>query len=68
MATKKTKQQIIKKLVKDETALYEKEGVRKRVVITFPTHDKVPLLGKVALWFLKKSKARLDYQFNFIKK
>lgn len=50
--------------MQEEGKLLAKHGLAKRIVMTFPAHSKVPLLGRFGLWLLKRSKGVIDTEFG----
>lgn len=53
----------IEQYVEQEKELLEKLQLKKVIVITFPFHTKVPLLGKLALKLLKMTGSKVDISF-----
>lgn len=56
------------KFLEGECKLLQKLGIDKRIIVTFPTHRRVPLLGRLALVLLKWSRGVLDLQFILTRK
>lgn len=54
--------------MEDEQKLLQKHGLNRRIIVTFPHRKTVPLMGKFAVWLLKKSKAVIDTEFGLMRK
>ena len=52
----------VEKYIKEENKLLKKHKLGKMPVILFP-QNKIPLTGKIAMWFLKRNKAEANFQF-----
>lgn len=46
-----------------EQALLKKSGLAKKNIITFPNHERPPLIGRFAGWMLRKVGGRIDTLF-----
>lgn len=52
--------------IEDDKKLMRKYSLTKKVVVMFPRHAKVPILGRLALRLFKWSKGVIDLQFIHI--
>lgn len=75
MATKKAQPKSPKTLadkavafMQEDAKLLEKHGLARRLVITFPHSMRVPLLGRLGVALLKRSRAVLDTEFGEVTK
>lgn len=50
--------------MQEESKLLAKHCLAKRIIMTFPNHASVPLLGRLGLWLLKRSKGIIDTEFG----
>ena len=68
-STKKAKtiQERLQTLLEKEQAVYEKERIARRFVITFPNRQKTPLLGRFGVYLLEKTRAVIQIQYDEIK-
>lgn len=57
-------QERLTKILEKEKAVYDKERIVRRFVITFPNRQKAPKLGRLAVWLLGLSRAQIQIQYD----
>ena len=57
----------LKTMLEKEQAVYQKEGIARRFVITFPNRQKAPLLGRIGVTLLGWSRGVIQIQYDEIK-
>jgi hypothetical protein len=58
----------VQQYVADNNKLLERHGMRSMIVINFPQRKRVPILSKIALWFVRKQGGILDMRFEIFNK
>jgi hypothetical protein len=56
-------QETLKEIIESENATYEKVGITRLFVVTFPNRQKPPLLGRLAVKLLEKSGGIIQMQY-----
>lgn len=60
----KTVQERLQAAIKEEEKIYTKYGILRRLYIRFDERGKVPLMGKLGMFLLRKSGGVIDVQFH----
>lgn len=58
-----TLEERIKAFALQEQKLLKQHKIAKKSIVVFPTHKKVPLLGRIAGWLLKIAKGKIQTVF-----
>lgn len=53
----------LKGIIDTENAAYEKIGVTRLFVVTFPNRHKPPLIGRLGVWLLQKAGGIIQTQY-----
>lgn len=63
VSKQKSFEDTLKGIVEAETATYEKAGITRLFVVTFPNRHEPPFLGRLGVWLLQKAGGIIQTQY-----
>lgn len=61
-------QEVLKGILEKENEMYEKAGIMRTFVVSFPNRQKAPLLGRIGVKLITMAGGLIQIQFNKVDK